>query len=150
MDSITVSILVVLISMVLSLLAYFHRKYSLNYWQSRNIPCKKPSLLYGNMENVGKKHHLAFALKDIYDKFKGTGVKYCGSYFWSRPVAILLDLDLMKHIWIKDFANFTDRGLYYNAKDDALSANLSTLDGDEWKSLRTKLTPTFTSGKTTN
>lgn len=98
------------------------------------------------MKHIGKKKHLAFAMKEIYDKFKGTGDKYCGLYFWSRPVAIITDLDLMRDIMIKDFNNFTDRGLYYNAKDDPLSANLGTLDGDEWKKLRTKLTPTFSAG----
>lgn len=147
MDLTTVTVVVVLISIGSTLFAYFRRKYSLNYWQSRNVPCIEPSFLHGNMQDVGKKYHLAFALKKIYDTFKGTGVKYCGSYFWSRPVAILLDLDLMKDVWIKDFGNFTDRGLYYNQKDDPISANLSTVDGEQWKHLRTKLSPAFSSGK---
>lgn len=147
MDLFTVTFLVLLFSILSSLFAYFYRKYSMNYWQSRNVPCIEPSFWYGNMDGVGSKHHLASALKNIYDTFKGTGAKFCGSYFYSRPVAILLDLDLMKDIWIKDFSNFTDRGMYYNAKDDPLSANLATLDGEEWKRLRTKLSPTFTTSK---
>lgn len=59
------------------------------------------------MENVGRKHHLASALKDIYDKYKGTGAKYCGVYFWSSPSCC----NLMRDIMIRDVKNFIDWGL---------------------------------------
>lgn len=140
-------LIVVFISLVTIVYGYF--KYSFGYWKLRGIPHDEPSFPYGNIKNVGKTIHSSIFLKRMYDKFKPTGAQFCGIYFFARPVAIVLDLNLLKHILVKDFNNFNERGLYYNEKDDPIGAHLFTMDGEKWKELRAKLTPTFTSGKIT-
>ncbi|XP_031619263.1 cytochrome P450 6A1-like [Contarinia nasturtii] len=146
MDLVNVLIIVVLIIVTSIWYASYRQRNAFNYWKKRNVPHIEPKIPYGNLEGVGEKFHVVYMIKSLYDKFKCTGVKYFGIYQW-RPIAIILDLDLAKDILIKDFANFTDRGLYSNRKYDPLSANLTTMDGDEWKRLRSKLTPAFSSGK---
>ncbi|KAJ8933327.1 hypothetical protein NQ318_020830 [Aromia moschata] len=75
------------------------------------------------------------------------GWKYCGFFTIQTPALMIADLELTKNIMTKDFQHFTDRKTYVNEKDDPLSAHLFSLGGKKWKNLRTKLTPTFTTGK---
>lgn len=133
-------------SLTLIFYTYFNKN-PYNYWKSRHIQCLEPKAPFGNLEGVGEQFHVVYVLNNIYNAFKGSDSKFCGAYYWTRPIAIILDLDLAKDILVKHFSNFMDRNLYFNKKDDPLSANLATLDGQDWKKLRAKLTPTFTSGK---
>jgi len=77
---------------------------------------------------------------------KGKG-PFGGIHFLLSPTILTLDIEFVKRILIKDFSHFEDRGVYYNEKDDPLSAHLFALKDEPWRKLRSKLTPTFTSGK---
>lgn len=60
---------------------------------------------------------------------------------------IPMDPELIQNLLVREFSSFHDRGIYYNKKDDPLSANLLALEDAEWREKRMKLTPIFTSGK---
>lgn len=140
-----IAIVVLLVSILTITYGYF--KYSFGYWASRGVPCDEPSIPYGHVKGVGKKYHNYEIIKKMYDKYKRTGAKVCGLYLFARPVAILLDIELVKNILIKDFNNFADRNVYSNEADDPVSAHLFSLEGEKWKKLRAKLTPAFSSSK---
>jgi len=67
-----------------------------------------------------------------------------GTYVYWRPIAVIMDLDLVKLVIIKDFGQFVDRRSFHG---DVLTSNLFNLQGEEWRALRNKLSPIFTSGK---
>ena len=102
---------------------------------------------YGNLKDVGRKFHISKMLCEYYQKTKDVKARISGIYMFTRPVLMIVDLDIVKSILIKDFNNFPNRGIYFNEKDDPISAHMFNIENDQWRILRQKLTPTFTSGK---
>ncbi|XP_062128467.1 probable cytochrome P450 6a21 [Drosophila sulfurigaster albostrigata] len=139
---------IILLSAVLGLIAYvfYLMRINLKHWQNLGIPCEEPHLLMGNLEGARVKRSFPEVWLRYYAKFKGTG-PFAGFYWFRTPAAFVLEPFLAKHILIKDFNKFTDRGFFHNPEDDPLSGQLFLLDGHKWKSMRNKLSSTFTSGK---
>lgn len=138
------AIVIVLVSILTLVYGFF--KYSFGYWRSRGVPCDEPLIPYGSIKGVGKTVHMSEMVMKLYEKYKPTGAKLCGAYLFTHPIAILFDIELIKCVFVKDFANF-QKNMYVNEVDDPLTANLVLLEGEKWKKLRAKLTPTFTSNK---
>ncbi|KAH8410873.1 hypothetical protein KR222_005602, partial [Zaprionus bogoriensis] len=134
-----------LLSVLLTLIYNFYQK-TYSYWKNRGVPYERPLPFYGNIKGIGSKYHYRDLHQRFYDRFKGKA-PFVGMYMFFKPVAFILDLDLVKQVLIKDFKSFPDRGLFNNVRDDPLSGHLALLEGEEWRSMRHKLTPVFTSGK---
>ncbi|KAG5669768.1 hypothetical protein PVAND_000062 [Polypedilum vanderplanki] len=128
------------------ILGFYYLRRQMNYWKNRGVPSIKPSYIFGNLDGVGEKIHFTINLQNIYETFKDN-YKFCGIYALQSPRLMLIDLELIKNILIKDFHYFTDRGVYVNEEDDPLSAHLFAIEGEKWKSLRHKLSATFTGNK---
>lgn len=138
-------ILCTLLLMVWILYAYTTQKF--NYWRDKGVPYNKPSFPFGSTTNMflGRKH-IGNVFNDFYNEFKDA--PFFGVYEGRRPTLVLKDPDLIKHVLIKDFNCFYDRALFpFDKKKDYISNHLFNMCGDDWRRMRLKLTPTFTSGK---
>ncbi|KAG5674637.1 hypothetical protein PVAND_004591 [Polypedilum vanderplanki] len=133
----------------ISLFIYYFIHRRLNYWKVRNVPHIEPEFFHGNARGVGKTISPGKFFKDMYFKLKNKG-PVVGVYMYVEPMAIIMDLDLVKTILVKEFNTFPNRGLYHNEKDDPTSANLASIEDEQWKILRNKISPTFSSGKIKN
>lgn len=107
----------------LALAIYFWGKKKLNTLQQKGIPCLEPSFPLGNMNGIGSTIHLTKRMQDIYEMFKSEH-KVAGFYSFFKANLMLIDLDLIKNVLIKDFNNFTDRSVYYNEDADPVSAHM--------------------------
>jgi cytochrome P450 family 6 len=100
---------------------FFKKKYE--YFSDQGVPHARPIFPLGNFWRVGLTVHLITRIHEFYKQFKGKG-KLCGFYIFTIPLYIILDVDLIKNILVKDFDSFHDRGIYYNEKSDPLSAHI--------------------------
>ncbi|XP_065094827.1 probable cytochrome P450 6a13 [Ochlerotatus camptorhynchus] len=138
--------MIILYLLTVIALAYCWVKRRYSYWKLRGVPCVEPSFPLGNLGQLGRKH-VGLINQDVYEQLKASGKKFCGMFFFLRPMALVLDLDFVRNVMVKDFQYFHDRGLYYNDEVEPINSHLVSLEGTRWKNLRAKLTPTFTTGK---
>lgn len=125
--------------------AYLYIKFIYTYWQRNGFPYIKPSIPLGNLGPVAKRQ-MSFGI-NIHELYKSVSEPFVGIYLFYRPAVLVRDAELAQQILTADFRHFHDRGIFGNRKYDPLSANLLSMEGQEWKSLRNKLSPAFTSGK---
>uniref|UniRef100_A0A1B6KJS6 Cytochrome P450 n=2 Tax=Graphocephala atropunctata TaxID=36148 RepID=A0A1B6KJS6_9HEMI len=122
-------------------LVYWFMTNNDEYWNKRGVRNVKKGLLLQSI--LGKKSQNE-AIQELYDTFKEE--RYGGFFHVKKPVLLVRDPELIHRIMVKDFTSFQDRGFHGNT-NDPLTSSLFSLRGQEWRSLRYKLTPTFSAGK---
>uniref|UniRef100_A0A1L8EGS6 Putative cytochrome p450 6d3-like protein n=1 Tax=Haematobia irritans TaxID=7368 RepID=A0A1L8EGS6_HAEIR len=114
-------------------------------WQRLGLVCDEPVIPFGSMKPVFRKEKgMGFVITDIYERFHEKAV---GIYLAFKPAILIRDAELARQMLTKDFNSFHDRGIYVDEKRDPLSANLFSLKGQSWRTMRAKLSPSFSSGK---
>lgn len=140
------TIIAIFLTICVGIITYFKHKYK--YFQRNGIPFIQPRIPFGTMANpINPKRANFEVLVEQYHAFKKSGHKLGGIFLGLKPGYLLIDPDTIRNILSKDFNHFQDRGVYHDEKHDPLSAHLFSLEGQKWRNLRVKLTPTFTSGK---
>ncbi|XP_065206672.1 uncharacterized protein LOC135836028 [Planococcus citri] len=123
------------------LIIYFGFDYYYNYWKRKHIPYVPSNILDLDWYNLPQGEYFT----KIYHRLKGH--KFGGFYARFAPKLMIRDPELIKHILIKDFDYFHDRGDTVFDENEPITTHMFSAPGPLWKKLRTKLTPTFTSGK---
>ncbi|KAH9628323.1 hypothetical protein HF086_018255 [Spodoptera exigua] len=142
--------LVLYISLVLTFFVYLLYLYftrTFNYWKSRKVRGPQPTVFFGNIkESALRQKNIGVVMQEIYNKYPNE--KVVGVFRMTSPCLLIRDLDILKHIMIKDFEVFTDRGIEFSK--EGLGQNLFHADGHTWTALRNRFSPIFTTGKLKN
>lgn len=125
---------------------YRYSTSTFHYWKKIGVKSLKPLPLLGNTKNFAlHKRSPAEVFRELYNKFEGE--RYGGIHQARTPVLLIRDPELIKQVLVKDFAYFPGKGNHPDLKGDPLTYHLFNLEGEEWRYIRTKLTPAFTPGK---
>lgn len=128
--------------------AYYFSTSTYGYWRKRNVPYVRPLIpLFGNLAGlaVGAEHQM-----DLFNRvYKGfSGHRYVGLFQMRTPHLLICDPELINRMLIKDFAYFSDHGVYTDDPDEnPFSNHIFNMVGAQWKIMRAKLSPVFTSSK---
>ncbi|XP_076416985.1 cytochrome P450 3A25-like isoform X1 [Peromyscus maniculatus bairdii] len=121
-------------------LIYMYGTYSNGFFKKLGIPGPKPLPFLGTI--LGYRNGLWKFDIDCYKKYG----KIWGFYDGRQPVLAITDPEIIKTVLVKEcYSVFTNRRAFGPAGLIKKSINLS--EDEEWKRLRTLLSPTFTSGK---
>lgn len=133
---------------VIGLLLYWYMSYAHTYWQKKGVPSTAGHWLFGNLKDaILFRKNASFLIGELFLNAKPEDDVY-GFYLLHKPYLIIRNPELIKRIMVKDFNNFADRYFTAETRHDKIgSSNLFTIKNPEWKQLRTKITPVFTSGK---
>ena len=96
-----------------------------------------PNYLWG--DNIALKTFVSRKMGDM---------KYAGVKMFRIPGILFKDLEMIGDVLVKDFPSFHDNWFQMDEKKDPiLSKNPFFAVGEQWKQLRTQISPQFTSGK---
>ena len=134
---------------------FFYRLITKNFdrWERAGVPYKVGRFPWGSVNFLGGEKNNNQHFLDLCNEFKDS--KFFGFFMFGKPVLMVNDAELAKNIKVKDFNHFVDsqtedvvsklrRG---GALDSLFNQNITTAKGDEWKDVRSSLSPIFTSGK---
>ncbi|KAF5290750.1 hypothetical protein FQR65_LT11531 [Abscondita terminalis] len=123
---------------------YFQNKF--NYWKRKGVPHRQPIIPFGNLlELILYKESISKYFAGLYKEFDAPCI---GMYGLAKPFLLIKDPELIKSILIKDFNIFPNRAFYCNENIDPIISNaLLGIEAPQWKDLRKRLSPVFTSGK---
>lgn len=130
--------------LAVSALLWIYNRWRHSYWARQGVS-SAPSIPF-----IGHSHKLATDLHiyndEVYTKYGGS--MFSGRYELQSPSLLVGDPDLINAMLIKDFDHFRNhRHLYYKKNDAVLANGLFMIEDDHWKTIRTIMSPTFSSGK---
>lgn len=122
-------------------------KWRYQYWSRKGVPQLDPTIIFGDFQplikgSIGQQDYLM----KIYKESRAKGWKHVGIYNSLKPEYMPFDLKVVKRMLTKDFDHFPGHGVYHH-KSEPITEHLFNMEGEEWKKLRAKLTPTFTTGR---
>ena len=123
-SSVTYDLLLIIIGICAGIYLRF-RLFSKYYWKRKNVPYLEPGFIVGNTAEANVSKTLDEVTSKIYLENKKH--KLFGIWFYSKPMLLVQDLELIKKVLIKDFQHFQDRGISVNEELDPLNGKLFTI-----------------------
>ena len=143
----------ILIAATVFLIFYRYVTKNFDCWEKIGIPYIKGIFPYGShIEILTQSKHINELFREGYEKYRDED--FHGMFLFGKPVLVIHNTEMLRHVMVKDFNYFVDRNdsnftkLFDGGEyDQYWLKQLTSLNGDEWKDVRSTFSPIFTSGK---
>ncbi|CAG9827672.1 unnamed protein product [Diabrotica balteata] len=138
--------LVLVAAGVAAALCFFVRN-RLHYWKDLNVDQPDIKYIFKNIYILLSKTTSIAEMSVIgYKMFPKS--RYVGAYQFFKPMLAIHDPELIKDVTVKNFDHFMDHTNQMSENSDPLwTKNLVALRGQQWRDMRSVLSPSFTSSK---
>lgn len=101
---------VALVAIILASVYFYVTFHKYSYWKRLGVKEISPTFPFGNFRSSFMQvTHMGIYLQDVYRKTKEP---FLGLYSGFKPMLMVNDPELIRSVFIKDFQNFHDRGMY--------------------------------------
>lgn len=137
-------LVIIALGLLAAYLIYSHTYGPFQVLKRYGIRGPTPTAFYGNYKEIAKKGITRF-YQDIYDEYGPV----CGFYVGRRPSIMIVDLEMLKLILVKEFDAFTDRPPFPDIlrKKPGSPRGVLSARGETWKRSRQMISPTFSTLK---
>ncbi|CAL1286908.1 unnamed protein product [Larinioides sclopetarius] len=126
---------------IISALLYWNFVKTYDFWKKRKVPFVRPTPFVGSA--------IDYVIKSIQEtelqRYRKLGRIY-GHFEGTLPLLSVGEPTLLKSILVKDFQVFPSSRLP-NFNDELVSKMLANAKGEDWRRIRSIISPTFSSGK---
>ncbi|XP_041853699.1 thromboxane-A synthase [Melanotaenia boesemani] len=133
--SVTFSLILIFLGLL-----YWYSVYPFSVLSRCGIKHPKPVPFYGNIFMFREGF-----FKPLNNIIKTYG-RVCGYYLGRRPVVVIADPDMLRQVMVKDFSSFPNR-MTLRFATKPMTDCLLVLKNEQWKRVRSILTPSFSSAK---
>nr|CAD7407731.1 unnamed protein product [Timema cristinae] len=117
----------------------------LSHWQKRGVPFV-PLNWRIIIESMLSRKYMTDWWMEVYKKLEGH--PFGGYYNYVTPMLMIRDPEILRTVLVKGFSNFHDNDFHLDVSLDPLAGrNPFFLKGERWRTVRSQITPAFTSGK---
>ncbi|XP_067652779.1 cytochrome P450 3A24-like isoform X2 [Haliotis asinina] len=127
------------------LLIYLYGKWRLRVLPNAGIAGPPPTIFLGNLKQMA-----TLGIVDPCRRHRKTFGKVYGQFLGSHPFIFVHDLDILKEVFVKNFANFKNRMAMFqilNMNPYPIDMGLIFARDEAWYRLRNIMTPSFTGAK---
>lgn len=125
----------------IAVLYYRHKRKNDGYWEEKGIPFEPRRAWYSIIRDYSVKDFCDFEM----ERYQKYGRIY-GYFEGEKPNLTVCDPDVLRDILVKDFQSFTFRRVF-DFVEPVFSNTVVNMNGEEWKRVRTIVSPAFSSGR---